>query len=234
MSVPLLPRYYGVLRRPAPLSPDSVAFARRYHAARPVRLLPAVQVARPRARGSSPGPLYREWCAWRRSGPPRFLGNPHAPMPCSPTPAGPMRQALGRHRCSPRYVHNEGSHDNLPFGAQWHGLRTRCVRFVRPVARTSTQHSLPAAGQLCRVGLVTHRVPTKGFSFVSLHRFPLSQAWPGARTQLFFEVCFSEIMRPENSCVPFDFLQNQLIRGMQPGQVRTFDYPIPEGFIYPP
>jgi len=28
--------------------------------------------------------------------------------------------------------------------------------------------------------------------------------------------------------------QNDLIRGMQPGEVRTFDYPIPEGFIYPP
>jgi hypothetical protein len=28
--------------------------------------------------------------------------------------------------------------------------------------------------------------------------------------------------------------QNDLIRGMQPGEVRVFDYPIPEGFIYPP
>jgi hypothetical protein len=28
--------------------------------------------------------------------------------------------------------------------------------------------------------------------------------------------------------------QNELIRGMNVGEVKTFDYPIPEGFIYPP
>ncbi len=28
--------------------------------------------------------------------------------------------------------------------------------------------------------------------------------------------------------------QNMLIRGMKPGEVRRFDYPLPEGFVYPP
>jgi hypothetical protein len=183
VQVPLLHGYYGDVRLPAPLSPRFVAFAWRYHALLPVASLPAVQAARPRARGSSPGPqLPGSDAHGGRAGPPRFLGNPHVPMPCSPTPAGPTRQAFGRRRCCPRYVHNEGSHDNHSFEAPSHGLGTRCVRFVRSIARPSTQHSLPAAGQRCRAGLVTRRVPMKGFRVVSLHRFPLSQALPGART----------------------------------------------------
>src|SRR5205814_664296 len=47
-------------------------------------------------------------------------------------------------------------------------------RTHRRVGRpTTTQDSLPAAGQLCRVGLVTHRVPTKGFRcFLHPSSFP--------------------------------------------------------------
>jgi len=49
----------------------------------------------------------------------------------------PMRQDRTRQaqsrtcRHGPRYVHNEGSHDNPAFEAQSHGFRTCCLRFVR-------------------------------------------------------------------------------------------------------
>jgi len=56
--------------------------------------------------------------AWRRSGPPKFLENPCVPMPCSSTPAGPNAPGHTARRRGPRYVHNEGSHDNSPFEAQ--------------------------------------------------------------------------------------------------------------------
>jgi hypothetical protein len=56
--------------------------------------------------------------AWRPSGPPKFLENPRVPMPCSSTPAGPTHQATVQwSRRGPRYVHDEGSHDTLSFGA---------------------------------------------------------------------------------------------------------------------
>src|ERR1700689_1199085 len=51
--------------------------------------------ARPGAFGSgSPTPV---GYGLETAGPPKFLGNPHVPMPCSPTPAGPTHQAL---RCA--------------------------------------------------------------------------------------------------------------------------------------
>ena len=45
---------------------------------------------------------------------------------------------------------------------------------------STTQDSLPAAGQALPDGLSTRRVPSKGFKAVSLHLIPLSQAWLGA------------------------------------------------------
>ena len=45
---------------------------------------------------------------------------------------------------------------------------------------TTTQDSLPAAGQALPDGLSTRKVPTKGFRFASLHLIPPSQALLGA------------------------------------------------------
>ena len=45
---------------------------------------------------------------------------------------------------------------------------------------STTQDSLPVAGQALPDGLSTRRVPSKGFKAVSLHLIPLSQAWLGA------------------------------------------------------
>ena len=82
--------------------------------------------------------------AGRRAGPPRFLGNPLVPTPCSSTPAGPTHQATVQcSRRGPRYVHDEGSHDTLSFGAQSHGLGTRCLRFVGWVAPAPRKTRFP-------------------------------------------------------------------------------------------
>ena len=62
---------------------------------------------------------------------PRFLGNPDCPFAHVPaTPAGllaPDRFTVQQR--GPRYMNSEGSHERS-FDAQWHGFRTRCVRFA--------------------------------------------------------------------------------------------------------
>jgi hypothetical protein len=85
--------------------------------------------------------------------------------PCSPTPAGPRRQALQRRRCCPRHVQNEGSRDGI-FEAQSHGFCTRCLRFVRRVAPADARLA-SSCWPLCWAGLATRRIPTKGFRAAS-------------------------------------------------------------------
>ena len=43
------------------------------------------------------------------------------------------------------------------------GLGTRCLRFVEPVTGTRRKTRFRPLARLYRVGLLTHRVPTKGF-----------------------------------------------------------------------
>src|ERR1700682_4586627 len=95
-------------------------------------------------------------------GRPKFLGNPDVLMPCSLTPAGPIRQAIQRDRRGPRSQHDEGSPRFGTFGAQWHGLGTGCLRFARWV---TPEDARLASGcwPLYQAGLITRRVPTKGF-----------------------------------------------------------------------
>ena len=157
----------------------------------------------PRARGSSAGPLTGK-SAGRRSGPPKFLENPRVPMPCSSTPAGPTRQALRRRRHGPRYVHDEGSHDNATFEAQSHGLGTRCLRFVRCLAAPDARLA-SRCWPLYGTGLATRRIPLKGFRTASY----LSSPFPKlacARTAYFIlaspdHVCLRRRVRgrPESS-----------------------------------
>jgi len=132
--VPRPQRYYGAVRLPVPLTPASVAFARRYPAAR-------LSFRSQRSRSPNRGPGVRHpvplpgQSAGRQAGPPRFPGNPVVPSPCSSTPAGPATPGHNKVcRHGPRYVHNEGSHNNESFEAQSHGFGTRCLRFVEGVA----------------------------------------------------------------------------------------------------
>jgi len=97
----------------------------------PVISLPAVQVAQPRAWGSSTGPHGRYHPQGGKQGLP---GSPATLLSLRPVlrpRQDRTHQATKVCRHGPRYVHNEGSHDNLPFEAQSHGFGTRCLRFVR-------------------------------------------------------------------------------------------------------
>jgi hypothetical protein len=132
--VPRPRRYYGAVRLPVPLTPDSVAFARRYPAA---RLSFRSQRSRSPNRGPgvqqpvpTTGTIRRE--AGRASQVPRQPCGPFA-LFSDPGRTGHTRPVtVCRH--GPRYVHNEGSHDNDSFEAQSHGFGTGCLRFVRCVA----------------------------------------------------------------------------------------------------
>ena len=114
-----------------------------------------------RAWSCSPGISRRE-SPWGRQDLLRSWGTPIVLLPCSPTPAGPPHQATAMPQRGPRSDHNEGSR-NVSFGAQSHGFSTCCLRFAATGCPASTQDSLPAAGQLYRTGLITRRVPSKGF-----------------------------------------------------------------------
>ena len=85
------------------------------------------------------------------TGSPRFLGNPIAHVPWSPTPVVPRRSALPRSGAAFRRLKNVGSHD-LRFRGSIHGPCSRCLRFAWTVVPAPTQDSLPAACQLCRAG----------------------------------------------------------------------------------
>jgi hypothetical protein len=122
---------------------------------------------------------------WRPSGPPKFPENPRVPMPYSPTPAGPTRQVVHRSRRGPRYVQNEGSHDNPYFGAPSHGLGTRCLRFVRCLA-TRDARLASRCQPLYGTGLVTRRILTKGFR-------PLSSPLPELTWRKDMQDCFQPI-----------------------------------------
>ena len=145
-----------------PISPRFVAFAWRYHWKRSC-------FARPRPNaiaGGSPGVGHPVPPAGSASvettGSPTFLGNPLVLLPCSPTPAGPTHQALAMRRRGPRYVHGEGSRI-AAFEAQSHGFGTGCLRFAGRVTPTPRKTRFRLLARLFRTGLVTRRVPSKGF-----------------------------------------------------------------------
>src|SRR5947209_15268830 len=177
------PCFSGTMRRSdflPPFPPHSVAFARRYHVVRLVLRSGRPQTHSPPAWSSSirsPVRIERVEMVGR----PRFLKNPYVPVPCSPTPAGPTRQALRRSRHGPRYVHNEGSHENPPFGAQSHGLGTRCLRFAAWVSPGPRKTRFPLVAPL-RDGIGYPQDSNERFPRYFLTSLPPSSGLPGART----------------------------------------------------
>jgi len=96
-------------------------------------------------------------------GRPKFLGNPFVPAPCSWTPARPTYQALTVVRHGPTHIQPRGLSTRGNFGARSHGIGTGCLRFA---VRLTPPHARLASGcpaRLYQTGLVTRRVPTKGF-----------------------------------------------------------------------
>src|SRR3954453_3135607 len=68
------------------------------------------------------------------------------------------------------------------FGAQSHGVWPRCLRFAGEVTRPPRKTRFRLLARLCRAGLVTRRVSTKGFTLVAI---PLSRAsWRNAGSAL--------------------------------------------------
>lgn len=106
------------------------------------------------------------------SGRPKFLGNPAVPLPCSSTPAGsgtpcpggvPMLPPLCPRRRLPRVVLSGLNRTAL-------ALAVYASSGGSPLPGRKTRFRLLA--KLYRVGLVTHRVPTRGFQGVVVTSFP--------------------------------------------------------------
>ena len=150
-----------------PFPPHFVSFAWRYH---PLRLSSSLLPSPTPTWGrgvlglaTPTRPVHKEM---ETTGPPKFLGNPLVPTPCSWTPARPTYQAITVVRHGPRAYNDEGSPREVISGLD----RTASALAVYASPRGSphrTQDSLLAAGQLYQTGLVTRRVPTKGFRDVS-------------------------------------------------------------------
>jgi hypothetical protein len=86
---------------------------------------------------------------------PRFLGNPSVRSPGSSTPAGPAPLALtGITDAAPGLLDGRGSRDNMHFGAQSPGSRTRCLRFAGWVAPPPRKTRFRLLARLCRMGFL--------------------------------------------------------------------------------
>jgi hypothetical protein len=131
----------------------------------------------------SPGTSSRDVCQWRRQDLLRSWGTPIVLLPCSPTPVGPTHQALAMRRRGPRCVHDEGSRIRT-FEAQSHGFGTGCLRFAGRVTPTPRKTRFRLLARLFRTGLVTRRVPSKGFTMYPT-LILLSQVQRSARATLF-------------------------------------------------
>ena len=139
-----------------------------------------------RARGAAPGGLDIPFLggshllsSTEAAVPPRFLGNPLVRVPCSRTPPGPPRfsRLLSVGMLPSATVRRRTP--ELPVSRLHRMARVLPVYASRPGSPLSRARLGSGGRQLCRVGLVTHRVPMKGFGYVS-HGVLLSQAYPGA------------------------------------------------------
>ena len=179
--VPRLPWYYGALRFPA-----------NRHGGFPCRS-PAV-TTRLRLSSSLPsGPT--------PAGGPGALrcGRPHAAIPVESQGVssswgtlvrlcrvlGPRRdqdhQALQWTDAAPELAKPRATRGYGDLGALLHGLNARCLRFDEGHCglRRKTRFRLPA--RLYRVGLATHRVPTKGFRSAPVTSLPPFPSFTGRK-----------------------------------------------------
>ncbi len=184
-SVPPRRRYYEALRLPA-AHPAALRCLRLAVS----RVHPRFAPVAAGCAGDGPGvghPVLPPGFAEKAEGPPRFLGDPCVSVPRSPTPAGPRAPGRCGAAARPSVNLTTSAPARNHFGAQSRGPLTRCLRFAARVtpAPRKTRFRLPA--RLCRAGLVTRRVPAKGFC-LWLPPFP---SFPGALTIKFVAVVFS-------------------------------------------
>ena len=174
-----LPRFFGTVKHSDFLPPFPrrfVSFTSRYR--RPPRvLLPRAQGATPVGQGLLTGFPY-PGSSTETTGPPRFLKNPTMNVPCSSTPAGPLRSATAALRCClpPNWTTSAPARTVL--GAQSHGPFPLAAAYASQSGLPHCRARLTSggAGQPYRAGLAT-RCPKRK---VSGHPILLSQASPGA------------------------------------------------------
>ena len=161
---------------PTPVPPHFVAFAWRYHPSRLSSFLLADPTPVRRPGGFGWAPPKASCLEMETTGSPTFLGNPGVHMPCSKTPVG--SSTPDRLRRLDTAFRTECGRRRLPQIALFRGSITRpmhSLSTLRSAGRpNTTQDSLPAAGQLCRTGLNTCRVPTNGF--MRIGHGPMSQS----------------------------------------------------------
>jgi hypothetical protein len=112
------------------------------------------------------------------AGPPRFLGNPRERILLSDPGGIAHARPLRRRDAAFRPYYDVGSREVGYFGAPSHDPLTRCLRFAARVAPGPRKTRFRLLARLCRTGLVTRRVPAKGFCATSLPPFP---SFPGAQ-----------------------------------------------------
>ena len=186
-TVPLVRRYGKVLRLPAPLAPRFVAFAWRYHA---LRL--SFRSRRSRAPTAGQGFVFRSPLpdVLRMEAIQDLPGSWGTLVSLCPVLRPRQDHAHQAHTMrghGPRYVHNEGSHDNESFGAQSHGLGTRCLRFVRcvavPDAKLASGRWPSSPGRDWLPAGLRRKV-----SKLLLTSHPPFPSFPGARTFIIFKM----------------------------------------------
>ena len=114
------------------------------------------------------------------TGSPTFLGNPHCALALLFDPGRTNASGHAMRRRGPRCVHDEGFRIRT-FEAQSHGFGTGCLRFAGRVAPTPRKTRFRLLAKLFRTGLITRRVPSKGFK-VYPTSILLSQVQRSART----------------------------------------------------
>ena len=179
MHVPRLHHYYGLLRPPSLVLLTSLSLASCTTRVFVGSLPSGTETLRPwtwrirvrllRCRGNLMEGL----------GSPRFLDNPNVNMPCSPTAAGGAPHSdTGAPLDAFHSLKSVGSHDDVNFAAQSHGLLTHCLRFNPCPLPRKRQDSLPDGCYPCPGGVRTHWVVVCNFR--SSRSFPNIQACPGA------------------------------------------------------
>ena len=175
----------GRSESPTLLPPHFVAFAWRYHG--------STRVLFPRCRVRQRGPGVDKPVPHRRitvetAGTPRFLGNPLSLCPVLRPRQDRTRQAIATCRHGPRYDHNEGSHDNSL--SRLNRTASGLAVYASPdaVTRTGRKTRFRPLAKRYRTGLVTRRVPMKGFRVAPYISSPFPKlAWRNTILDCFCE-----------------------------------------------
>ena len=172
--VPLLPRYYDALRLPTVHS-AALRFLRLAVPRGRLRFAPAGHKRQPPAGQAIFMARLRPYLHVETAGPPTFLGNPLCLCPALRPRRDQRTRPFGTSARPPLIPRRGLLHWN--FRGSITRLRHSLSTLRRMGRPTTTQDSLPAAGQALPDGLPTRRVPTKGFRVVSY----ISSSFPKLR-----------------------------------------------------